>query len=156
TLVERKKLVRTSQTPGCTRGINLFRVKLVGDATLDLADLPGYGYAQRSKAERRAWGPLIEGFLRERPGLAGVVLIIDVRRGLQDDDLELVEFLEHIERPLVLVTTKVDKLPSSQRAPTLAKIAAAAGTKPVAFSSVTGEVRAELSRRVLRATPVVL
>ena len=123
---------------------------------LDLADLPGYGYAQRSKSERRAWGPLIENFLRDRPGLAGVVLIIDVRRGLQDDDVELIEFLQHIERPLLLVATKVDKLPSSQRAATLAKIAEAAGTKPVGFSSETGEGRAELWRRILRTTHVVL
>ena len=64
-LVARRKLVRTSRTPGCTRGINLFRVELGGDApaTLDLVDLPGYGYAKRSKQERRSWGPLIERFL---------------------------------------------------------------------------------------------
>ena len=77
-LAQRKKLVRISGRPGCTRGINLFRLRVrlpgEGDADaaegeLDFVDLPGYGYAQRSKAERRSWGPLIESFLSQRPGL---------------------------------------------------------------------------------------
>ena len=72
-LVQRKKLVRTSSAPGCTRAINIFRVRLRTDgdeAHLDLVDLPGYGYAQRSKAERKAWGPLIEGFLQRTAWVA--------------------------------------------------------------------------------------
>jgi len=98
-LVRRKKLVRTSGAPGCTRAINIFRVRLRTndeEAHLDLVDLPGYGYAQRSKAERKSWGPLIEGFLSERPGLRGAVVIVDIRRGTQDDDLQLLEFLESV------------------------------------------------------------
>ncbi len=155
-LVERKKLVRTSSTPGCTRGINLFRVKLGGDATIDLADLPGYGYAQRSKSERAAWGPLIEGFLAKRPGLAGVVLIVDVRRGLEEDDRELVEYLAHVERPVFLVATKLDKLAASQRAAALAKLSNDAGMRAIGYSSVSGEGRAALWRRILKEAHVAL
>ncbi|MBC7174627.1 MAG: ribosome biogenesis GTP-binding protein YsxC, partial [Polyangiaceae bacterium] len=154
TLVERRKLVRTSSTPGCTRGINLFRIELGGDAKLDLADLPGYGYAQRSKSERKAWGPLIEGFLSNRAGLAGVVLIIDIRRGLQEDDVELVRYLEHLKRPVFLVATKIDKLPASQRAGALAKLGEEAGVRAIGFSSVSGEGRAALWRLILRATHI--
>ena len=101
-LVRRKKLVRTSSAPGCSRAINIFRVRIRtndDEAHLDLVDLPGYGYAQRSKAERRSWGPLIEGFLRERPGLRGAVVIIDVRRGAQDDDVQL---LSEVEKDYIL------------------------------------------------------
>jgi GTP-binding protein len=155
-VVERKKLVRTSGTPGCTRGINLFRIELVGDVTLDLVDLPGYGYAQRSKSERRAWGPLIEGFLRDRPGLRAVVVIVDVRRGLEEDDRQLVEFLEHVGRKVVLVGTKLDKLPASKRVPTLAALSREAGAKVIGFSSETGEGKGELWRRLLREASVEL
>ncbi len=150
TLVERKKLVRTSSTPGATRGINLFRVKLGGDATIDLADLPGYGYAKRSKKERAAWGPLIEGFLSGRPGLSGVVVIVDVRRGLEEDDRELVEYLEHLTRPAILVATKLDKLPSSQRMTALARLSREANVRAIGFSAETGEGRAALWRRILK------
>src|SRR4051794_28829777 len=62
-LAQRTKLARTSSTPGCTRGLNLFRLTLRGGAQLDFVDLPGYGFAQRSKSERAGWGPMIEGFL---------------------------------------------------------------------------------------------
>ncbi len=118
-LCERKKLVRTSSTPGCTRGINLFEVRLrpkdgEEDALLDLVDLPGYGFVRRSKAERKSWGPLMETFLAERPGLRGVVVIVDVRRGLEPDDQQLVEYLHHIGRTPIIVGTKVDKVPKSK------------------------------------------
>jgi GTP-binding protein len=155
-LVERKKLVRTSSTPGCTRGINLFRIEVHGGGTLDLVDLPGYGYAKRSKSERRAWGPLIEGFLEERPGLRAVVVIIDVRRGLEEDDRQLVEFLEHIGRKVIVVGTKLDKLPSSKRATALAALSKDAGTKVLGFSSETGEGRGDLWRRLLREASIQL
>ena len=56
-LAQRKKLARTSSTPGCTRGLNLFRLTLRGDVRMDFVDLPGYGFAQRSKSERLSWGP---------------------------------------------------------------------------------------------------
>ena len=84
-LVQRKNLVRTSGTPGCTRGINVFRVVLQAQsrAEIDFVDLPGYGYARRSKTERATWGPMIEAFLEQRPGLAAVVILVDVRRGFE-------------------------------------------------------------------------
>ncbi len=161
-LVARKKLVRTSSTPGCTRGINVFRVGVRlpdaagadADAEIDLVDLPGYGYARRSKAERRSWGPLIEGFLRERPGLRGVVIIIDVRRGLEDDDLQLLEFVRSIDRRPLLVATKLDKLPKNERKLALAAVGAPVKLRVHGFSSETGEGRDALWRSILRAASV--
>lgn len=156
-LVRRKKLVRTSSAPGCTRAINIFRVRLrteAGEAHLDLVDLPGYGYAQRSKAERKSWGPLIEGFLRDRPGLRGAVVIIDIRRGVQDDDLQLIEFLQSVEVTPIVVATKIDKLPASKRKPAIAKLRNELGCPVTPYSSVTGDGRDALWKRLLRVSSI--
>jgi GTP-binding protein len=156
-LVQRKKLVRTSSAPGCTRAINIFRVRLRtndDEAHLDLVDLPGYGYAQRSKAERKSWGPLIEGFLSERPGLRGAVVIVDIRRGMQDDDLQLLEFLEGVGVTPILVATKVDKLPASKRKPAVTALQRGLSRSVIPYSSVTGEGRDALWNRVLSVSSI--
>ena len=156
-LVNRRKLVRTSSAPGCTRAINIFRVRLRtdrGEAHLDLVDLPGYGYAQRSKAERRSWGPLIEGFLAGRPGLRGTVVILDLRRGPQDDDLQLIEFLESVDVTPIVVSTKIDKLPASKRKPAVKKLEARLGRRIIPYSSVSGDGRDELWDRLLRLSGI--
>lgn len=140
TLTARRKLARVSATPGCTRGINLFRIDSQG-AVLHFVDLPGYGYAQRSKQERRAWGPMIEGFLRERVGLQLVVLLIDVRRGLDEEDVQLLEFLDSLGHTSVLVATKLDKLPLGKRKPALLALQKSSGRKVIGWSSETGEGR---------------
>jgi GTP-binding protein len=156
-LVLRKKLVRTSGAPGCTRAINIFRVRIRtndDEAHLDLVDLPGYGYAQRSKAERRAWGPLIEGFLRERPGLRAAIVIIDIRRGAQDDDLQLLEFLDSIEVTPILVATKTDKLPSSKRKLAVTTLRRELDRPLIGYSSVTGDGRDALWKRILSVSSI--
>lgn len=139
-LLSRRRLVRTSGIPGCTRGLNLFRVELdVG--VLDLVDLPGYGYAKRSKAERLSWQPMIEGFLRYRAGLRGIVLIIDVRRGVTEEDRTLIAFATHIHRQLLLVGSKVDKISRSRRKTTLEALGAALQMPILPYSAETGEGR---------------
>ena len=156
-LVRRKKLVRTSSAPGCTRAINIFRVRLRTDdneAHLDLVDLPGYGYAQRSKAERKSWGPLIEGFLSERPGLRGAVVIVDIRRGVQDDDRQLLEFLESVGVTPILVATKIDKLPANKRKPAVAKLQREVSQRLIPYSSVIGDGRDALWNRILSVSSI--
>jgi len=152
-MVARKRLVRTSSKPGCTRAINIFRVR-TRDAVLDFVDLPGYGYAQRSKAERASWGPLIEGFLRERPGLRSVVVIIDIRRGLQDDDRQLLDFIEATKSSALVVATKLDKIPRSKQRSVLQKLQRDAGVALYGFSSVTKVGRDELWRTILREASI--
>jgi GTP-binding protein len=158
TLVERKGLVRTGATPGVTRQINLFEARARDGAVFHLIDLPGYGYAARSKAERGAWQDLIEGYLKTRVTLAALVLIVDVRRGIEEDDLELVQFVEEARdvqrRPveIVVVATKIDKLGSSARASALAAVSKALGRKVLGFSSETGEGRAALWRHLRKVT----
>jgi GTP-binding protein len=153
-LLGRRNLVRVSRTPGCTRGINLYRVTW-SRVTADLADLPGYGYARRSKTERRSWRPLVEGFLRSRPGLRAVLVIVDVRRGIQEEEGQLLELLESVKVPAILVATKMDKLPASKRKPALAALKKSARTRVTGFSAASGEGRDELLRAVWRVlTPV--
>jgi GTP-binding protein len=122
-LMNRRNLARTSSTPGCTRGITFFEVKM-REAVLTLVDLPGYGYAQRSKQERRSWGHLIDDYLTGRPSLKAVLLLVDARRGVEDDDLGLLELLTKVRPPQappspILIATKLDKVPSSQRVSTV-------------------------------------
>lgn len=115
-LLGRKNLARVSQTPGRTRLLNFFRV-VVSDkngAEFVFVDLPGYGYAKVAKAVREQWGPMIEGYLSARSALRGVVLLTDVRRGEQDE-INLVRWVQEQGLGLIAVATKIDKLPRSQR-----------------------------------------
>jgi GTP-binding protein len=120
-LMNRRGLARTSSTPGCTRQINFFGVKGSGGLELTLVDLPGYGFASRSKSERDSWAKLIEHYLLERATLQGAAVLFDSRRGMQPEDDDAVELItEHgrVSRKapeVVLVATKVDKLPASDR-----------------------------------------
>jgi GTP-binding protein len=158
-LVGRNKLVRTSSTPGCTRGLSIFRARLrlgEDEARIDLVDLPGYGYAKRSKVERRAWGPMIDGFLRHRAGLRAVVIIVDARRGPEEDDLGLVDLCAELGVEPILVVTKVDKLPSSKRKLAVQTIAKEIGSRPIGFSSVTGDGLDELWSRLLAAASITV
>ncbi|WP_437526782.1 ribosome biogenesis GTP-binding protein YihA/YsxC [Sorangium sp. So ce726] len=167
TLVERKGLVRTSSNPGSTRQINLYEARARDSAVFQLVDLPGYGFTRRSKSEQAAWASLIEGYLRGRVTLAAVLLLVDARRGLEEDDLELIRFIEAsrdvARRPveLLLVATKVDKVPRSSVRRALDQLSAAAPRAPAArgalrraigFSSITGEGRRDLWLAIRRVT----
>src|SRR5688500_5355198 len=108
-LVRRKAFARVSNTPGRTREINFFKV----NDRFVLVDLPGYGYAQISKARKAEWLPLIEGYLRASRNLRGVVQLLDVRRAPSDDDLQMLDFLGEIGTPPIVAVTKVDTLSPS-------------------------------------------
>jgi GTP-binding protein len=159
-LTDRKNLVRTSGTPGCTRQVAWFRTTSDDKAMIDLVDLPGYGYAKRSKTERKHWGTLIEGYLMERPTLKGVVLLVDVRRGPEEDDLQLIQMLRdapRISRPpleLTLVATKLDKLSNAAQKPTLLALKQQTDMPVLGFSSVSGQGKLPLWRRLRRIAGV--
>ncbi len=110
-LTGRKKLAKTSTTPGKTQLVNFFRIN---DSFL-LADLPGYGYARVPLAVKRTWRPMIEEYLNGRESLRGVLVLIDARRGAKEMDLELLEWLALADLPAGLVLTKVDKLKRGER-----------------------------------------
>ena len=116
-LMGRRNLVRAGATPGTTRQLNLFQIRAADSLEMVLVDLPGYGFAKRGKHEKVQWGALIEGYLRQRVTLRAVVLLVDVRRGLEHEEHELIDFIRATEgrvtrRPLevILVATKVDKI----------------------------------------------
>ncbi|MBC2711427.1 MAG: YihA family ribosome biogenesis GTP-binding protein [Desulfosarcina sp.] len=106
TLVNRKRLVKTSGTPGHTQLVNFF---LVND-TLSLVDLPGYGYAKVPASVKRKWGPMIETYLKERETLRTVVLIMDIRRTPGMEERNFIDWLVLYHRTPILVLTKADKL----------------------------------------------
>jgi GTP-binding protein len=156
-LMSRKSLARTSSTPGCTRQITFFEVVLGDKAALELVDLPGYGYARRSKTEREVWADLIEHYLLRRVVLRAFVLLVDARRGLEREEHDLIEMMStpianRPEVPCILVATKVDKIPAARRKAALLEVAKGVAGRPVlGFSAVTGLGRDELWARVRRA-----
>ncbi len=151
-MLQRRGLARTSNTPGCTRQINFFDVKVASGPELSFVDLPGYGYAKVSKTEARDWKIVLEGYLESRPTLRAVIVLVDIRRGLQDEERDLVEFLEQRkDLAIFVVATKVDKLPRNQQKPELAKLRKAAGVEVVGTSAETGAGREELWDRILRS-----
>jgi len=149
-ICQRKGLARTSRTPGCTRGIVMFALRLRNGAAMRLVDLPGYGFAERSKSERRAWGPLIEKYLSHSETLVGVMMLVDARRGPEAEEIELAEFLRSIGVPFVLVATKIDKLSRAERGVVLETMAQKYRVRVVGVSGETGEGREEVVRAMLR------
>ena len=105
-LVERKKLAKTSSTPGKTRLINHFKI----NNEWFLADLPGYGYAKVSKKEREMFGKMIEKYATQRSNLVCFFVLIDARHPPQQIDLDFIEWLGDSELPFVIALTKVDKI----------------------------------------------
>lgn len=114
-ITARRALARTSRTPGRTQQINFFEL----DAEHRLVDLPGYGYARVSEEMRRRWRPLIEGYLRNRRSLAGMVLTVDCRREPDELDAMLLDWCAAAGMPLHLLLTKSDKLSRGARAQAL-------------------------------------
>jgi GTP-binding protein len=106
TLVNRKRLVKTSSTPGRTQLINFFDI----NQNLTFVDLPGYGYARVPAAIRKKWGPMIETYLSTRQTLKGVVIIMDIRRLPREEEQNLIHWLAHYSIASILVLTKTDKL----------------------------------------------
>ncbi len=133
TLLRRKNLARTSNTPGKTRQLNYYLIKPEGHTVLPFyfVDLPGYGYAKVSQAERESWRGLIETYLTKSPALAGALSIIDLRHGAMASDMELLTWLTSIKMPTVLVATKADKLSNKQRADMLREVNAATAQVPL-------------------------
>ena len=141
-LTRSPRLARTSRTPGRTQQINFF----AGRDELVFADLPGYGFARVPVQIRESWKALIEGYLEDREELRGVVVIVDARRGLEEDDAAL-------GRPVVLVASKVDKLGQGERVRGLAALRARVADV-VAFSALSGEGEADVWTRLVRLASV--
>jgi len=128
TLVNRRKLARTSSTPGRTQAINFFRF----GKTLYLVDLPGYGFAKVPTKIKKSWGLMVEDYLRTRKTLKAVVVILDIRRDPSSGDEDLINWLNHYHIEPILVLTKADKI-SRQKINRRANLIIG-GLKDVSFS----------------------
>ena len=134
-LVNRKKFAYTSSKPGKTAAINYFSV----DDRIYIVDLPGYGFALRSKAERRGWGSLIETYFGLGRDMRLVVMLTDIRHGPTEDDGLMYEYLMSKSVPFCVAATKSDKISKTAAAEMTEKISDMFDVKVFAFSSETGE-----------------
>ena len=151
-LTGRKDIARTSNTPGRTRELNYF--ELAG-GEVALVDMPGYGYARATKSLVKAWQSIIMGYLRGRPNLRRVFVLIDARHGIKQIDLETLDQLDDAAVSYQIVLTKADKIKQAERDAAVAAAAKVIARRPAAFpetiitSSAKGwgirELRAEIA-----------
>ena len=122
-LLNRKKIAKTSSTPGKTRLVNFFNVRVIrfddsreriGEGFFSLVDLPGYGYARVSKSERESWKGMIKSYLEERPQLRLLLLLVDIRHKVDPKDLLMLEMLKSYQLSYLIIATKADKIPKNK------------------------------------------
>ena len=148
-LVGRRRLARISKTPGRTQQVNFFVV----DERLTFVDLPGYGFARVPASVQQQWKVLVESYLSRRDRLRVVVLIVDLRRGVEADDAQLLGYLQAHGVPAILVLTKADKLgygKRQQQAAAIGRAAPPAVTAVVVCSAVSGDGIEELWKEIER------
>ncbi|MGB5354606.1 MAG: ribosome biogenesis GTP-binding protein YihA/YsxC [Woeseia sp.] len=114
-IVNRRQFARTSKTPGRTQLINFFALA----EGLRLVDLPGYGFAKVAESMRAHWGRLIQQYFENRDSLRGLLLVVDIRRGITDFDRQLLSLCASVEVPVHVLLTKSDKLKRGQAATAL-------------------------------------
>ena len=154
-LVHRNSLVKVSSTPGRTQLINFFRI----NDELSLVDLPGYGFAKVPLSVKEKWGQMIEGYLASRETLVAVVVIMDLRRGIQEDDMQLIEALPHFGIQPILVFTKADKYKRNARKQRRKEIAEEFGVEPselILTSSTKKFGLADVWKRILDISAIEL
>ncbi|WP_145409211.1 ribosome biogenesis GTP-binding protein YihA/YsxC [Paenibacillus xylanexedens] len=153
-LISRKNLARTSSTPGKTQQLNYYKI----NQDLYFVDFPGYGYAKVSKEQRFAWGKMMEKYLLQRKELKLVMQMVDIRHEPSKDDKMMNEWLRHHGLPLVVVATKLDKIPKTRRPKHIKIIKEGLGLRPgdlfVAFSSEEGIGKEELWEIISRHAAV--
>lgn len=159
TLLGRKSLARVSATPGKTITVNFYEV----DKKLFLVDLPGYGFAARSKDSQGAWQSLTDGYFTKNKNIdlvRGVVQLIDSRAGITRDDAMMIDWMNSSNMPYIIVITKIDKLNKTDRAAIIDKISSdsliAKDTPIIPFSSLKGEGKQELWRAIASLADITL
>lgn len=110
TLVNRKKLARTSSQPGKTQTLNFYDI----EDQLYFVDVPGYGYAKVSQKDRNKWAKMIETYFEQRQETRGVISLVDARHAPTKLDVQMINFIHYYQLPLLVVGTKVDKIPKSK------------------------------------------
>ncbi len=146
-LIRRKRLVKTSSTPGRTQLINFFII----NSDLMMVDLPGYGYAKVPESVKKKWGPMVETYLSHRDTLKAVIVLMDLRRTPKVEELNLLDWLRNYGITAIPVLTKCDKLSKTKQKKQL-NAAALALSLPeeqlTLFSAKTGLGRDALWHRI--------
>lgn len=143
-LMNRKSLARTSGQPGKTQTINFYKV----NGEMYLVDLPGYGYAKASQAEKEKWGKMIEKYLHTSKNLKAVFLLIDIRHEPSANDRQMYDWILHNGYEPIIIATKLDKLKRSQVQKHLKMVREGLqvkkGTAVIAYSAETKQGREEI------------
>ncbi|MEG2315314.1 MAG: ribosome biogenesis GTP-binding protein YihA/YsxC [Clostridia bacterium] len=146
-LCNRKKLCKTSSTPGKTRLINIFLI----NNFFHLVDLPGYGFAKVDKLEKRRWGAMMDGYFQQSTLLTHVLLLVDIRHDPTADDVVMSQYFRKMGIPFTVVATKADKISRGARMKFIAPICRAMLVQPweiIAFSSEDATGRDQLLERL--------
>jgi GTP-binding protein len=149
-----EKVAKTSSTPGRTRTINFFAVRRPGQPQPDVifADLPGYGYAKLPRDMTAEWPKFIDPYLTTRPTLALCIALVDVNVPPQPRDRQLIEWLRHHQRPLLIVGTKADRVGGNQLRNALLKLRGELQAEDILpFSAKSGAGREELWKAIRAA-----
>ncbi|MGP4042634.1 ribosome biogenesis GTP-binding protein YihA/YsxC [Gracilibacillus sp. D59] len=138
-LINRKNLARTSSKPGKTQTLNFYNI----NDSFYFVDVPGYGYAKVSKKEREKWGKMMEEYFSLRDTLRLTVLIVDIRHKPTEDDVMMYNFLKYYEIPVLVVATKLDKIPKNKKATHIKRVIDTLELDPddsvIPFSAETSE-----------------
>lgn len=154
TLLGRRKLARTSSSPGKTQTINFYKI----NQAFYLVDLPGYGYAKASEQAKAQWGKMIENYLSSSLALKAVFLLIDIRHDPGENDIQMYHWISDNGFVPILIATKADKLSRSAVGRQLERIRQVLGAGPdirlVSFSSVSGQGREEILQLMAEMTGI--
>lgn len=138
-LLNRQGLAKVGKVPGKTQTINFYKVE-TNQGPFELVDLPGYGFAKVPDHIQKQWIPLIEQFFQTRSNLRGVILLVDVRR-VQEQDRNMLRWLEHLHIPYVVVATKADKVTRGKQAAAIQELRRdlQLSTDPILLSAHSGD-----------------
>ncbi|MCI1923383.1 MAG: ribosome biogenesis GTP-binding protein YihA/YsxC [Lentilactobacillus buchneri] len=143
-LINRKGYARTSSQPGKTQTLNFYNI----EDKLFFVDVPGYGYAKTSKANREKWGKMIEKYLTEREQLRGVITLVDGRHAPTNDDVSMHEWLKYYGIDILTVATKMDKIAkgkwNKQESLIRKTLNLDANEKLISFSALTKQGKTEI------------
>ena len=140
-----KRLAKVSSTPGKTRSLNFFSV----NEQFYFVDLPGYGYAKVSKGMRKSWGELIENYLKKTDQLVGLVMLLDCRRDMNEDDNMMLEWLVEKKIPVLMVITKTDKISKHQTNMKVQEVEKLLDAPAIPYSVKTGIGKQQLISSIL-------
>lgn len=143
-LLGQRKLAKVSSTPGKTRSLNFYLI----NEKFYLVDLPGYGYAKVPRTVKAGWGKLIEDYLQTETRLIGLILLLDCRRNPTPEDLQLLDWLERRQLPVLAVVTKSDKVNRDLLNRKVRQVETELGVPAIPFSVKSGLGRNELAGAV--------